>query len=393
MSGSTKTFTASLTDRVKITQLYPEEGTVTSCIGTTNGEPSTYATTTTSWNVHEGDEITDVPYTVQCTISYNVLGVEPGQPNDLGMWFYPRVMFEYLDKCQIIIASATGGHAEIVSGESLGDEYYRKGSTLTVKAIPDAGYYFTGWSFSSEETGLQGGAPLHSGNPISFTVTKNDILYSHFEEAGTSIPQPQAPSDLWAVLTNIWSKICEWFKTVFGLQTTTFNIETGKSLSTFKLEIVSGGTVYPKDTFQYTFTLENTKAVTIPDSDYTDGTSSFSYAVWMVTDSSNNIIYKGEVKNVILSANESTNIAVTWNIPGNIQTGKYAVSALLIEIPMHWDRTQAKWIQDEPTIIDKQAVELNVQTITPPTAPNVWERLQQAWQNFINWLRNLFRWV
>jgi len=194
---------------------------------------------------------------------------------------------------------------------------------------------------------------------------------------------PPKPIDLWSLLQLIWSRFVNWLKTIFGL-----------SISTGRLTVVTGDIVHPGDTYKHTFTLMNTKSTVIPDKDYNDGTASYLYALWMVTDANGNIIHKGDVTEVA-SLNPGATITYTaeWNVPSNIQDGKYAVVYMLVEIPMHWDRTTQKWIQDEPVIIDKQGVEVNVQTIPPPPAPpatDVWTTLQQWIQSIIDWLRSLF---
>ena len=193
---------------------------------------------------------------------------------------------------------------------------------------------------------------------------------------------PSPPVNIWNILQGIWDRIMSWLKTIFGFR-----------IVTERLEVVTGDIAYPGDTFQHTFTLQNTKTMSIPDTDYTDGTASFAYTAWMIVDENGNIVYKGSVNQVNLSPGQTVTVPVTWSIPSYQPVGKYAISAILIEIPMHWDRTQQRWIQDEAVIIDKQAVELNISTITPPPPPgDIWSQIQAWWQSFLEWLKNLFGW-
>jgi len=391
MHGESKTFSATITETGTVSNLYPEEGSSRSVAGTLASQVAVYVETDVSWNIYDGQVIkeTGLPYTVTCTITAwftkgEYYGDEAGQPcPDMGMWFYPYFTFTPTStpttvQYTLTVTFSTGGTVDRPLAT-----IFPEGSSVTVKAIPDSGYVFDGWTLN--------GATYHE-NPLTFTMNKDTSLYASFKQEIVLSP-PEKPN-VWSVITGIWNQIWEWLKSLFGLRTLTTNIQ----MSTFsipsiqRLDMVSGGEVYPNDVFQYTFTLQNKKATTIPDSEYQDGTASFVYAVWMVTDSSGNIVQKGTTTEVSLDAGGTVSVPVTWTVPSNAK-GKYAVSAVLIEIPKHWDRTSKAWVEDSATIIDKQSVELNVQSLTLPTPPtDIWGRLQQLWQGFIDWLRGIFRW-
>jgi len=92
---------------------------------------------------------------------------------------------------------------------------------------------------------------------------------------------------------------------------------------------------------------------------------------------------------------DTGDVAMSWQIPSDLPSGKYVVSAILLEVPMHWDGVQEKWIQDKAIVIDKQAEELNVRTVILPVAPsstNIWNQIEYLWQNLIAWFQSLFSW-
>jgi len=198
----------------------------------------------------------------------------------------------------------------------------------------------------------------------------------------TTITKPSPPDlgGIWSKLQSIWMAVIEWLKTVFG-----FNINVGS------LSVVSGNIIHPGDTFQQTFTLTNSRENTIPDKNYQDGSASFAYVIWMVTDEGGNIVHKGSVSEVSsLQPGATVTCLASWTAE-NVPDGKYAIVAMLIEIPMHWDDSTQQWMQGKPIIVDKQAVEVNVKSIPPPAAPtDVWGTLQQWLQNLLNWLRSIF---
>jgi len=390
--GQTYTFTAVIDQPSTIDSLYPASGTSKDIVGTLKSLVAAYVETTVSWNIYVGEVIkrTDVPLTVKCTITPyftkgEYYGGEAGQPcPDMSMCFYPRVSFTIESTPTTITHTLTV--TVVPSNCGTVDRpiatTYPQGYSVTATAKPSSGYVFDSWTLNGV---------IHHENPITFTMDTDITLQATFTTETITSP-PQKP-DVWSILSNIWSQIWDWLKGILGLQTISSKIQlsTVPMPSIKRLDIVSGGEAYPNDVFQYTFNLQNKKATTIPDSDYTDGTASFAYAVWMVTDSSGNIVYKGDVKEVSLSSGQSVSISATWNVPNKV--GKYVVSAILIEIPKHWDRTSKTWVEDTTTIIDKQGVQINVQSLTAPSPPsNVWDRIQQAWQGFLDWLRSIFRW-
>ena len=156
--------------------------------------------------------------------------------------------------------------------------------------------------------------------------------------------------------------------------------------------MVTGEIAYPGDTFQHQFTLKNTKNTSIPDSDYQDGTASFVYAVWFVVDASGNVVHSSDpVEITSLPAGGTYSITASWQIPESVE-GKYAVTAVLLEIPMRWDSSQQKWIQEEPIIIDKQAVDVNINPIPAPPKPDPLLWLTNLFQRLLEWLRGIIPW-
>jgi len=231
---------------------------------------------------------------------------------------------------------------------------------------------------------------------ISFEDSGSTNIYWYVTEPSptptptpTPTPQPTPPpsppilNDIWATLTSFWSSIWNSIRDLLG-----FHVTMGS------LSITSGETIEPGDFYSSTLTLTNLKGTSIPDSNYQDGSASFAYTLWMVVDESGNIIYKGQESEVSnLASGASINVPITWKVPDDIASGKYAVVALLVEIPMTWNGDQ--WVQGDLTVVDKAVEELNVQSPIPPPSPpttDIWSQINNVIQSILDWLRRLFSW-
>ena len=195
----------------------------------------------------------------------------------------------------------------------------------------------------------------------------------------TAPPKPAFQSIvdmLKAILNRIWG----WLREMLSFQFVQLSE---------KLSVVTGEIAYPGDTFQHQFTLKNTKSVSIPDSDYHDGAATFAYVIWFVVDEDGAIIYSADpIEVTSLLSGGTYSITASWQIPESAE-GKYAITAVLLEIPMRWDSSQQKWTQGEPIIVDKQAVDVNVNPIPAPPKPDPWSWLMSLWNALIEWLRNI----
>jgi len=228
------------------------------------------------------------------------------------------------------------------------------------------------------------------GDSWSGSGTAKVVVYNS-APTPTSTPTPTTPTttptkpptvSFWDSLNAIFSEIWTFIKSIFGL----------RLVPSSRLEVVTGDLAYGGDTYQHTFTLKNKLTRTVPDSDYSDGTVSYLRSAWMVVDKGGTIVYKGDVSEIsTLSAGAAKEQAASWQVPTSLPAGKYAVTAVLLEIPMHFDKTKGAWVEDPTVIVDQQAVELNVRQIATPTAPaDIWTRITTFWTNLWNWLKSLF---
>ena len=223
---------------------------------------------------------------------------------------------------------------------------------------------------------------LEREEPTTPSTTPSEPPESEQQPPTAPITAPPKPAfQLVEMIKSLLDRIWEWLKSLLSFQ----SVQVAERLS-----IVSGDTAFPGDTFQHQFTLKNTKSITIPDTYYQDGAASYVYAVWFVVDESGNIIHSSDpIEVTSLAPGGTYTITASWQIPQQIATGKYAVTAVLLEFPMRWDSSQRKWVQGEPIIVDKQAVDVNVNPIPAPPKPDVWSWLSNLWNAIIEWLRSI----
>jgi len=195
---------------------------------------------------------------------------------------------------------------------------------------------------------------------------------------GVSIPPPI--KDVWTSLNAVWQQFVDWVKDIIS--------------KLFPMQI-SPLSLYGGDVVQETITLTNKKTTSIPDSDYSDGTASYTYKLWMVLDSSGNIVYKGSVIEISsLAAGATTSVSPSWTVPKDLPQGTYVLTGCLVEIPMHFDKTTGVWIEDQAVVIDKQGIELDIKQIgAPPPPTDLWGQLAQLWQQFIDWIKSLWPFI
>jgi hypothetical protein len=65
--------------------------------------------------------------------------------------------------------SGNGGSVTVLSGHSFGDGTFEQGKKLTLRATPDEGYAFTGWSNGSKS------------NPLIIYLNSNLSITANFE--------------------------------------------------------------------------------------------------------------------------------------------------------------------------------------------------------------------
>jgi len=257
------------------------------------------------------------------------------------------------------------------------------GATVTFECGGYVDVLFTYASILTDASGItQNAIYLKKEGEFKVTVKASCLGFYGASETVTvgkpmEAPKPTAPSiyEVWDFLKEVWSEVWSFAKRIIGLT------------------VIPDNVLYAGNTFHATFTLKNTKGVTVPDITYKDGTASYLYTAWMIVDSNGNIIHKGDVTEISsLAPSATTTAAVSWRIPETLKPNIYAATAVLIEIPYHYDSASSLWIKNTPTIVDKDAANFEVKEAPSPPTPNVWEAIAETWQNLINWLKSLFGW-
>ena len=167
---------------------------------------------------------------------------------------------------------------------------------------------------------------------------------------------------------------------------TSFDKDFQGSLSSLRFPlfaiVTSSEDIYVGDTYQETFYLTPQETT---DSDWTDGTVSYSWIISRIYDSSDNVVYE-DSKQVNLVKGQQVAYTVTYKIS---KKDNYAVIVLLATAKMEYDRGSANWVIVDKVVEDKKTVTLNVKEIAPPTppSPNIF---MQILQQILEWLKSLF---
>lgn len=91
----------------------------------------------------------------------------------------------------LTIYSAEGG----ITDPAPGAYYYRKGTSVTITAIPNSGWYFDYWSYDLEWT---------RANPLTLTLDKSYTVVPHFTTEYTPPPPEGAPPTPTPLPTWVW---------------------------------------------------------------------------------------------------------------------------------------------------------------------------------------------
>jgi hypothetical protein len=155
-----------------------------------------------------------------------------------------------------------------------------------------------------------------------------------------------------------------------------------------------GQITYPGDTFQHTFKLKNNDVVTLPDLNASDGTVTYLYKTYRMTDQAGNKVLEGyEEVTTQVPPNGTVDYLISLPVAETTPSGKYSAVAVLFKIPATWDRTTNTWSFGDAVILDKQGVTFDVQTPTPPPKPSgqqLLEKIALIFQQILCWIKGLF---
>lgn len=195
-----------------------------------------------------------------------------------------------------------------------------------------------------------------------------------------NLPPKPSTETLTSAFTNFFSQIWESVKSALGLAV-----------------VGAGGMAYNGDTIIHTFSLVNSKGVSLPDTNILDNTASYLYFGWAVLNPSGQVIYQPspiEINNV-LATGASTQQQITY-IVSDLPAGKYTIVGTLLNFPAT-TTDGTNWVYGDAEEVSKQAInfEVKVTTGTPPRPPTtlVSSSFGNVFARLWSWIRSLFGWI
>ncbi len=159
-----------------------------------------------------------------------------------------------------------------------------------------------------------------------------------------------------------------------------------------------GDITYPGDTFEHNFQLTNYYIdKTLPELDASDDEVNRLYKAFRMVDQAGNTVQEGfEEVTVAVAPGGTVSYPISLVVSDATPSGDYAVAAMLFDVKQTLDRTTNTWTTGTPSIIDKLALEFNVQTPTAPPsigASAIQNMIGDLFASIWNWIRSLFGWA
>ena len=178
-----------------------------------------------------------------------------------------------------------------------------------------------------------------------------------------TLPNIQSPSSI-----NVFiGKIISWISGIFS------NIFTKQS-------IVGATQVEPNT--QETYQIDLTAPAS--DTDYSDGTASWTWGNWALVDKDGNIKQEGTWEEV----NGHYQKSVTLNVPSN--PSNYALVGIVVKKDATYDYITKTWTYSDDIILTKEAIDINSKYTVIAPENQMPSSLSNLISQFFTWIKNLF---